>query len=238
MNYSVTKGNAKTGAMPTIYSPENTCPDSCVMKHDGSCYAKAHRFSAPYWAKLSRGEIGISWDQMLATIRTFAPDTLARFNVAGDLPGNNNDIDRTKLKQLVRASRGRRLFTYTHKPVIGGNYAENVQAIFEANMKHKKSGTMLINLSADSLDQGVDLHALDIGPVAVVVPSDTSDKSFKHRGVRVVVCPAQTKRGKENKVTCASCNLCARDRKAMVAFKAHGNGRKKIDQLISLRLSK
>ncbi len=62
--------------------------------------------------------------------------------MAGDLPGHGDRIDTLMLAELVEASRGRRGFTYSHKPASRENLAE----IRRANRKG-----FTINLSANTL---------------------------------------------------------------------------------------
>ena len=61
-------------------------------------------------------------------------------------------------------------------------------------------------------------------PVAVTVPEDTPEKTTSPEGNKVVVCPVQT----DKAPNCAKCLLCQRGkRKVIVAFRVHGNGKKK-----------
>jgi len=73
---------------------------------------------------------------------------LWRHNEAGDLPGEGDDIDVPKLRALVQANRGKRGFTYTHKPVLDN--PQNAVAIKCANQNG-----FTVNLSADSIEEGL-----------------------------------------------------------------------------------
>jgi hypothetical protein len=138
-----------------------------------------------------------------------ADGQLWRHNQAGDLPGIGDKIDRQALTKLVEANRGRRGFTYTHKPMSIANRL----AIAKANAKG-----FTVNLSADNLAEADALASLRIGPVVVVLPSDQLTNTTTPDGRKVVICPAVT----HDNVTCATCQLCARQRDAIVGFPAHG----------------
>jgi hypothetical protein len=221
-------GNEKTGFIPVTTTEESTCPDNCSLKNNG-CYAKFGRVSM-HWRKISAGERGGSWDALCAEVEKLPRKQLWRHNVAGDLPGLNNLIDTNRLAQLVEANRGKRGFTFTHKPVgLKGLELFNARAIRAAN----KNG-FTINLSADSLAQADELVALDIAPVAVVLPLYASERVSKTpAGNTVVVCPATRFK---TKVTCETCQLCAVvSRKCIVGFPAHGVRKKHVSQLVQLR---
>jgi hypothetical protein len=127
------------------------------------------------------------------------------------------------LAQLADANRGKRGFTFTHKY----RRPENFEAIAKAN-----ASGFTINLSADSLVEADRLADLKIGPVAVVLPTD-GVATYTPAGRKVIVCPAQ---GPAH-LTCKECELCALpDRKAIVGFRAHGQGKLGVsDTLVRLR---
>lgn len=89
---------------------------------------------------------------------------------------------------------------------------------------HANANGFTINLSADSLRHADELAALEIGPVAVVLPSDAPVKQTTPAGRTVIVCPAELGR-----VTCATCGLCAKpQRKAIIGFRAHGQAARRV----------
>jgi hypothetical protein len=67
--------------------------------------------------------------------------SLARLNQAGDLAGSNNSIYRAALEETTLAARDRKVFTYTHKPVLGETPVaiENRAAIAKANAADNQS---------------------------------------------------------------------------------------------------
>ena len=67
------------------------------------------------------------------------------------------------------------------------------------------------------------------GPVVVVLPSTTTANTVTPAGRPVVICPATQR----DDVSCASCQLCQRQRAAIVGFPAHGARHR----VINLRLA-
>jgi hypothetical protein len=169
-----------------------------------------------FWKKVSRGEAGLSWRAFVDKVRTLPDGQIWRHNQAGDLPGIGDHIRADLLGELVKANKGKRGFTYTHKPPHKG---KNASVIARAN-----ADGFTINLSADTLAEADTLAGLAIGPVVVVLPSDVKENLATPQGRKVVVCPAITREG----VTCSTCKLCAwTDRKVIIGFPAHGTGAKK-----------
>ena len=222
MNIQITlkSRNAKTGPIPVSTSSAKTCPDACPLKKSG-CYADGGPL-AIVWRKVTEGKAGIAWGGFLDTVRAFPKGALWRHNQAGDLAGVGDNIDLGALRQLVDANRGKRGFTYTHKPMAHG---DNIAAIREANQ-----GGFTINLSGNTLEHADSLSDLDIGPVVVVLPSDQMTATKTPAGRAVAICPAVL----SDSVTCKSCGLCAiADRKAIVGFPAHGAAHKKASAIAS-----
>jgi hypothetical protein len=159
-----------------------------------------------------------SWQGFLDAVAALPTGTLWRHNQAGDLPGTGNAIDDVALQWLVSANKGKRGFTYTHKPM---NVASNAESVAAAN-----ANGFTVNLSANTLAEA-DTLANDYSlPTVVVLPSTVSGniKIETPKGRRVVVCPATYR----DDVTCKSCGLCAvRDRKVIVGFPAHGAAKNK-----------
>jgi hypothetical protein len=170
-----------------------------------------------WWNRLNTGEQGYGWDEFLEIIGSFPSRQLWRYAQAGDLPGKGDSINARMLRQLVKANRGKRGFTYTHKPLV----KRNRLAIAEANREG-----FTINLSADNLDHAVELLALGVGPVATLVPLGSEPK-FTYAERRVMVCPSYT-----TKTTCWQCGLCANaKRKLIIGLPPHGSRKRKVDEI-------
>ena len=218
--YHVThrSSNGKTGPIFVTTSSYDTCPNNCPLKGNG-CYASSGPLKL-HWHEVSYGSRGISFGEMLWEIAKLPDGTLWRHNQAGDLPGQDDQIDVSALSQLVKANHGARGFTYTHKP----DTALNVSAIREAN----KQG-FTINLSANSLEHADQLSAHGL-PVVTVLPSDRVNQRSctTPAGRKVVVCPAT----RSNVINCSTCALCQkRDRDFIIGFPAHGSAKKKADSV-------
>lgn len=221
-------GNAKTGPIPVSTTSANTCPDACPLKAKG-CYAKGGP-SAIHWRKVSSGERGKEWNAFCDDVKALPRGQLWRHNQAGDLPGIGDTIDTEKMRQLVQANKGKRGFTYTHYPVAdtdNGTHAINASAIYNAN----QSG-FTVNLSANNIKQAVEYVRLDIAPVVTLLPMDAPNVQTIE-GVKVVACPAE----KSDKVTCASCGLCADSKRDyVIGFRAHGVSKKSVNLIATVNV--
>lgn len=242
MNYSLTlvSTNAKTGPIPVSTSSQFSCPSDCPFNSGEGCYAGSGPLKL-FWDKVTDGRVGYSFAAFLINVDGLPHGQLWRHNQAGDLPGEGNEINAIELAQLVQANRGKRGFTYTHKPVIG--HATNAAAVAAAN-----NNGFTINLSGNNLAHADELAALGIGPVVTVLSSEygrTYKKGVwtetlaeyrartKHlpkrtpNGRKIAVCPATFL-----DTDCAHCQLCAkRDRRGIVGFPAHGTSKKKADRI-------
>lgn len=206
MRYSITfaSSNRKTGPIPTTYTERASCPPSCPQ-YRGACYAEGFH-TRMVWNRVDRQGLDIT--ELVAAIKRMPMGQLWRHNVAGDLPGDGETVDAAQLGEIVRANRGRRGFTYTHK--------KSADAIHWA--RHATAWGFTVNLSADDAGEADALAAHGL-PVVCIVPMDTPANTTTPAGRPVVVCPAQTNEG----MTCALCGLCQRaDRRQIVGFRAHG----------------
>jgi hypothetical protein len=177
-----------------------------------------------HWRNVSSGKRGGTWQALLTQVRGLPAGQLWRHNQAGDLPGEGDYIDPHMLAELVEANKGKRGFTYTHKPVDAANVGNNC-AVQSANYHG-----FTVNLSANNLAHADALADLEIAPVVTLLPQGVHGKSDIHTpaGRRVVVCPATYLPD----VSCATCALCQiRDRKVIVGFPAHGTTARKASEI-------
>jgi hypothetical protein len=213
---TMASGNTKTGPIPVSTSPRSTCPDACALKGSG-CYAE-HGPLAWHWKRISARPD--DWRAFLQDVRRIPARSLWRFAQAGDLPGAGDVLDVERLDDLVRAQRGRRGFTYTHKPL-------DDQAERAAVTRAQASG-FTINLSADTPAHADRLLARRLGPVVVLLPEGARGVSYTPGGAKIVVCPAY----KSERVNCQSCELCALPvRKYVIGFPVHGTMRAKAGRI-------
>jgi len=216
MKYRLTikSRNKKTGTIPVSTTSADSCPPSCPFMNNG-CYAKSGPL-AIVWKQVD--DIGTDLATFCDTITNFPDGQLWRHNQAGDLPGQGETIDAKALGAIVKANRGKRGFTYTHKnPFVKGN----ANAIAKAN----RDG-FTINLSGNNLDHADKLADLNIAPVVTVLPSDGTSTTTP-AGRKVVQCPATSR----DDVSCKTCQLCQRQRDVIVGFPAHGSSYRKANEI-------
>lgn len=206
--------NAKTGPIPVSTTSQESCPTSCGQYE--TCYAKSGPL-ALHWREVSAGNRGDNLETFCESIASLPDGQLWRHNQSGDLPGRDATIDKASMLQLIAANRGKRGFTYTHKPM---NTESNRDLVRFAN----QSG-FTVNLSADTIAEADAKKALGIAPVAVVLPHDATRGGMTPAGNRVVLCPATQR----DNVTCESCKLCAwSERDVIIGFPAHGTRKKQV----------
>lgn len=215
--------NSKTGPIPVSTSSSDTCPTSCPLLANNSCYAK-HGPLAIQWRKVDRGEHAKHWGDFLRDVHALPDGQLWRHNQAGDLPGDGDEINFQMLIELVEANRGKRGFTYTHKPVRN-------RGLNNAIVRWANQNGFTINLSSNDLTEADRLAELDIGPVVTLLPSNAAKNETLETpdGRTVVPCPATY----QDDVSCASCQLCQRQRAVIVGFPAHGSGKRRLNAALS-----
>lgn len=212
VHLSPKSANAKTGPIPVSTTERSTCPANCAMR--AACYAAAGPL-ALHWAAVSTGQRGQLWPDFVAAVAALPAGQLWRHNQAGDLPGDGQTVDPVALGQLVAANVGRRGFTYSH-------YRDAASLHW---IGHANRWGFTVNLSANDLADADELAATGAGPVVVVLPSTQTANTATPAGRPVVICPATQRDG----VSCATCQLCQRQRSTIVGFPAHGTRRRVID---------
>jgi hypothetical protein len=214
-------GNKKTGPIPVSTTADTSCPDSCPLKRDpndpsksGGCYAKGGPLLL-VWRGVA--EKGISWAEFCEQIDSLPEGQLWRHNQAGDLPGDNEDIDIERMTALVLANAGKRGFTYTHKPLAHG---DNEQAI-----RYSNENGFTVNISCNSIEHLDEVAENYPGlPLTTILPIDGPKTQVTPGGTKIVTCPATYR----DEVSCATCKLCqVRDRGVAVGFPVHGFQKKK-----------
>jgi hypothetical protein len=229
VHLTLKSSNAKTGPIPVSTSSRDTCPDSCNLKKNG-CYADSGPL-ALHWDKVTREERGTDWNTFCATIASLPAGQFWRHNQAGDLPITpNGKIDTKLMAQLINANKGKNGFTYTHHDMSS---AKNRLIVQTAN-----NGGFTVNLSAESLSHADQLADLNIGPVVTIIDDKVSllDGKPVHifstpKGRTVVTCPATYK----DNVSCATCQLCGKQRDVIVAFPVHGTGKAKARKVFQIK---
>ena len=212
--------NKKTGPIPVSYTTPDSCPDACPLKKNG-CYAD----NGPvHYAWRKAESHGVEWNEFCDKVSALPKLQLWRHNVAGDLPGQSNTIDVQALRELIKANKGKRGFTYTHYPI---NVAENRKAIALANARG-----FTVNVSRETYSEADEAISYGIAPVVVLQEIDAPKVSFTPQGNKVVTCPATYM----DNVTCQSCELCYNiSRRVIVGFPAHGTSKRKVINIIKAK---
>lgn len=212
--------NAKTGPIPVSTTSKSSCPVACPLKGNG-CYAESGPLAFHWEAVSSKGR-GYDLEKFCQEIKQLPKRQLWRYGQAGDLPGDGDSINQTELAQIVDANKGRSGFAYTHYPVT----PSNGRAIAQAN-----AGGFVVNLSANNLAHADELSRYKIAPVVCLLPPDTTKPVRTPEGRLVIVCPASIR----DDVTCATCGICASQRRAIVGFPAHGTGKTKAHKVFMMK---
>lgn len=215
VHITMKSANVKTGPIPVSTSSADTCPGSCPFKKQG-CYADSGPL-ALHWAKVTAGDRGMQWSEFCDVIAALPAGQLWRMNQAGDLPGIGETVDPVALGQLVAANAGRRGFTYTHK-----HSSEALHWV-----RHANDWGFTVNLSANDLQHADQLADTGAGPVVVVLPIDAPAQTVTPAGRKVITCPATYR----DDVSCATCQLCQRQRETIIGFPAHGTGKAKVERV-------
>lgn len=204
--------NGKTGPIPVSTSTRETCPVDCAMRAE--CYGITGPL-ALHWSAVSVGTRGTDWSGFVDRIQSLPEGQLWRHNQAGDLPGDGRTVDPVRLGQLVQANLGKRGFTYSH-------YRDTESLDW---IRHANAWGFTVNLSGNSLEDADTLADTGAGPVVCVLPSTQTKNTRTPAGRPVVICPATQR----DDVSCATCQLCQRQRDVIVGFPAHGSHYRKID---------
>jgi len=212
VHLTLKSANVKTGPIPVSTTERDSCPADCAMRAE--CYAASGPL-ALHWSAVSVGTRGTSWGQFCESVAALPDGQLWRHNQAGDLPQVGGTVDAVKLGQLVAANQGKRGFTYSH----------HRDAASLAWIRHANAWGFTVNLSANDLRDADALADTGAGPVVVVLPSTQTENTTTPAGRKVVVCPATQR----DDVSCATCQLCQRQRSTIVGFPAHGTRKRVID---------
>ena len=217
---STVSSNVKTGPIAVSTSSRATCSPSCPFFENG-CYAESGPLLL-HWRKVTEGIRGVNFPSFLLNLRSLESGRLFRHNQAGDLPHTTGRISRTFIKRMVESVKHLKAFTYTHHDVKLG---ENLSLLRYAN----RNG-FTINVSTENEAAADD--AIAAGLPAVMVANSEESRTTWHTkaGNVVLVCPAQ----RSDTKTCADCKLCHhRVRRVVIAFLAHGTGKRKANAAIA-----
>lgn len=215
--------NSKTGLCSCTYVSQASCPIHCPFKDDG-CYAQQGNTNV--WT-LDVNASPIKDPESIAREEADAIDRLSgqhplRLKVVGDCP--------TPQAAAIVASAADRYKARGNQPIWAYTHAwKDVERIWHGS-------AVSILGSCESTAQFADVRAAGYAP-ALVVPAHPADGKawLAEDGTKVIPCPAQTRKGK---VQCVSCKLCWKDdellaRGLAIAFEPDGNTGKRVRKHLS-----
>jgi hypothetical protein len=237
-----TSSNKKTGDIIQSYSSRATCPDSCIFKKNG-CYADSYTTSRQ-WERCDNPQdtrYVSNSEQLSISLKEAVFDKLRknsdckkvlfRHNVAGDIATEGTSyIDKNRVETIVRAIEetnktvGNILqgYTYTHCKID-----DNAVGI----IRDSSSRRFLINASCETVREVTHAKSFGVNAVIASVNPEETKKELKAVGLHSVQCPAQVRED----IDCNKCQLCAKNRKAVIIFKVHGNAYKKASKVIMMK---
>ncbi|EEX69993.1 hypothetical protein MITSMUL_03124 [Mitsuokella multacida DSM 20544] len=140
-----------------------------------------------------------------------------RHNVAGDMCIHDTDeLDGELIRDLSRAYKGVKAYTYTH----ASKSAENFQLIHKA-----AENGFVINMSCETLSQVMECRENHVPAVLAVYEWTQKDKAARRiDGITYRLCPASH----DKNMTCRDCGKCwKKGRKEVIVFPVHGTNKKK-----------
>lgn len=234
-------GASKLGGIPATYSGAQTCPPACPLQGSG-CYAEGGNV-AMHWREVTAGTRGGT----LSEATQFVGSTKAqigRWNIAGDLPGADDRLDRAQVMAIAWAAvtSATQWFSFTHYPMCSSDVRATDDPVKRrAIARHNRAviraavaAGFAVNVSANSPTHARQLARLGFD-VAAVAPIDWRGTRADGDGNALVQCPATIK-GRTS--TCASCGMCARSGRinarggrVIPMFPAHGMRSRKADKI-------
>lgn len=237
-----TSSNKKTGDIIQSYSSRSTCPESCIFKNNG-CYADNYptshnwnRCDNPQDTRyVSNSEqLSISLKAAVFDKLRKNPDckkVLFRHNVAGDIATEGTSfIDKNRVETIARVIEevnktvGNVLYSYTYTHCKIDDNA--VDIIRDASIRG-----FLINASCETIREVIRAKSSEINAVIASVNPEETKKELKNVGIHSVQCPAQVRED----IDCNKCQLCAKNRKAVIIFAVHGKASKKASKVIMMK---
>jgi hypothetical protein len=204
-NPKLVKKGIKVKFYATYREVGSTCLN-CPLEDNG-CYAQ----SGPTWIHQNGSYSHNDGMVFLRELDRIPHGAVIRIHVSGDF-ALNGVLDESYLRAVILGAQSRpdvTMYGYTHM----WRLINRTVFTFPDNF--------VLNASCDTHDDERQARALG-WDITKVVKSTTTWK----RNGKTVVCPAQT-----SDLSCTECMLCAKaGRKFDVAFKAHGNGVRKIDK--------
>lgn len=210
----------------TYVSIEKTCPNSCPMKKDRTCYASIgfvgihEKRSTKYSKKLTPYMLaGQEAKKIIKNSNT--KSKFLRLHVSGDsITKKGTELIADACELWINKTKGK-VWSYTHA---------------WEKVSRSKWGKVSILASVDTIDQANKAFELKYTP-AIIVPKFESKKAFYLKGsdIKWIPCPAQT----HEEISCTDCKLCLNSDKLLslkcgIAFEAHGVTKEKIKRRLNV----
>jgi len=208
----------------TYTSIEKTCPSSCPMKKDKSCYASLgfvgiHEKRSTKESK-NKTAFDLAKEEANKIIENSNTNSkYLRLHVSGDSVTKKGTELLAKACDFWISKTNGKVWTYTHS---------------WKKIERKRWGNISVLASIDS-NKEID-NAFKLGYVpAIIVDKFESKKSFKINNTKFIPCPAQT----HENISCADCKLCFNSDKLLslktgIAFEAHGATKEKIKRRLKV----
>jgi hypothetical protein len=224
----VSSTNEKIGGCATTYAAQASCPDSCVFKDGGGCYAENGRIAMGMTIPLNEAAAGRGVSALdVARAEADAIDQMVvrkgrplRLHTVGDCPTDECARIVSAAAERYMQRGGGPVWTYTHawREVNRDSWGTvHVLASCETPLDVKLAHECRYATSVTLEDfPGRKLFHM-------VWKGRTVGTSWTEPAVKVIPCPAQTTEG----VTCASCRLCMdtprlREQRLTIGFAVHG----------------
>jgi len=212
-------GNSKLGDAAATYVSKITCPVECPLLNNG-CYAQGGRVALQTRELNSDTEGYTPKDAAIEEagfIRTLAALTRRplRLHVDGDSP---TDECASIVGEAAEEYHGW-VWTYTHA----------WRRVKRISWRKKVS----VLASCENMGQVEKAHKRGYGAAIVVPDFPNGKKAWKEGDFTLIPCPNMS----DKTITCTDCRLCFNDtglheRKAVIAFKVHGNRKKRAIEVI------
>ena len=212
--------NDKLGTGCAVSTDKTSCPKRCLFKTENGgegCYGE-NSYCQLNWLKYCT----VDFNTLKETIQKRVKDgRMIRHNVVGDMSvKGTSELNVSLVEALTEAYKGKVAYTYTH--------CEIDEKAAKAINKAAESG-FIINASCEKLSEVKNAQALGVNAVITVEKlTDSLKQKAKDQGITLALCPNQ-----KTGITCVECKICAKNRKAVIAFESHGTKAKKLNAILN-----
>lgn len=219
------KISSKNEKVDCTYVPiEQTCPNSCPMKKDKSCYASVGYVGIHEKRTSEKSDdltaLDIAKEEAAEIIKNIdSKSKFLRLHISGDSSTKTGTKILAKAANKWIGNSNRIVWTYTH-----------------AWKKIPKDywGKISVLASVDNTYEAKQAFYSKYTP-AIIVDKFEGKKAFIKDDVKFIPCPAQT----HDNISCASCKLCLNSDKLFalktgIAFEAHGATKTKIKKRLNI----